>query len=114
MRSQGRGVQTHEPRYFDDLTAPSDKFNGDKRTNRVANGENNQGRVADPRKLPTPVNTSAFIGTYLVRLPTSDNTLKNVSYYDIIGALTNCRWRIIHGYCAIRDFPSAQCRARIY
>jgi len=52
--------------------------------------------------------------TYLVRLPPSDNTLKNVSYYDIIGALTNCRWRIIHGYCTISDFPSAQCRARIY
>jgi len=35
----GRGIQTHEPRYFDDLTAPIDKFNGDKTTNRIPNGK---------------------------------------------------------------------------
>lgn len=39
LRPQAREFHTHEPMYFNDLTAPlaSDKFNGDKTTNRIGN-----------------------------------------------------------------------------
>ena len=44
----GRGIQTHEPLYFNGLpgTAPNYKFNADKTTNRIATGNNrnNQGK----------------------------------------------------------------------
>jgi len=39
LHPQGRGLHAHEPMYFNDLTAPGDKFNGDKTTNRIGNGK---------------------------------------------------------------------------
>jgi hypothetical protein len=39
MRRSGRGVQTYEPVYFDNLSATGDKLNSDKTSNKIANGK---------------------------------------------------------------------------
>ena len=57
----GREVQTNEPMYFYDLTAPSDKFNGDKTTNRIA-------RYRFSVLLTVEHATGAFLGGTNVRL----------------------------------------------
>lgn len=57
----GRGVQTYEPIYFYDLTSPSDKFNGDKTTNRIA-----RYRFSVPLALEHA--TGTFLGGVNVRL----------------------------------------------
>jgi hypothetical protein len=47
-----RGLHTHGPMYFNDLTTPSDKFNGDKTTTTIGEPEIIREKLPPPGSWP--------------------------------------------------------------